>query len=75
MLFLLFFNKILTTFLYNLVVRLAKIKKIIAIGDVLVSVNERIVLEEPFESVFALLDLLMYDFHPRVIVVSTHNMK
>ena len=39
--------------------RVQKMKTLISIGDILVSVNERIVLEEPFNSVVALMEILM----------------
>ncbi len=40
--------------------RIEKIRKLISIGDILISVNERLVIDEPFKAVAALLELLMY---------------
>lgn len=39
--------------------RIEKIRKMVSVGDILISVNERIVLDDTFNSVAALLELLM----------------
>lgn len=41
--------------------RIEKFKASIAVGDVLVSINERSVLDEPFENIAVTLESLMYD--------------